>query len=391
MRILTLCNCEPDPNLGSGHVIAGFVGALRERGHDVDLYPPHRMQVLPWMHPRAINMRLAWGMKRCARSLAVDEYDVVELWGAPAWRAVDVLRRRPRRRFLIVHHTNGPEPKYFGPQGAARFNPRNRAVDRCARQSFARADAAATVSVDDRDWLVGEGLLPAARVAAIEPGLPAEFCREDYVPRSSRTIGFCATWLPKKGIDVLVRGMPTVLRANPAWRLHLVGVGMGFAAAEHFPADVLGQIEVTPFVADKHALAAMYASWEVFVLPSQFESFGLVLAEAMACGCACVATRVGFSKGLTDGVDVLHMDHAAESIVRCVERLIGDAALRRRLGEQAVARTGELRWDRAAARYEAQLAAWRADVLGMRTAAAVTTIAAADAATPGLREARQPC
>src|SRR5258708_38701834 len=67
---------------------------------------------------------------------------------------------------------------------------------------------------------------------------------------------------------------------------------------------------------------------------TQPEPFGLVIAEGLATGRAVIVSAGGGANELvTDGVDALtHTPGDAESLARCIERLAGDPALRRRLG-----------------------------------------------------------
>ncbi|MBN2208836.1 MAG: glycosyltransferase family 4 protein [Candidatus Coatesbacteria bacterium] len=78
-------------------------------------------------------------------------------------------------------------------------------------------------------------------------------------------------------------------------------------------------------------------SLDVMVLASEAEPFGLVTVEAMACGCAVIATRSGASSEIVtdrrDGLLVKPGSH--EAIADAIEALLKDEALRTRLCEQA--------------------------------------------------------
>ncbi len=100
-----------------------------------------------------------------------------------------------------------------------------------------------------------------------------------------------------KGLDALIQGMRH-LRALPSMTLLLVG-GDG----EHSPealrlrdmATANGVSHRVVFGGRKEQsdLPAFYSAADALVLPSLYESFGMVALEAMACGTPVVATRVG--------------------------------------------------------------------------------------------------
>jgi glycosyltransferase involved in cell wall biosynthesis len=197
-------------------------------------------------------------------------------------------------------------------------------------------------------------------VAAIPPGLDEAYLRLVRTPQNRKAIGFCGTWLPKKGIELLCADMPAVLRRHREWMLTLIGVGDGWRVEDWFPDDVRAQIEVVPFVHDKQQLARLFGRIDILVLPSMYESFGLALAEAMASGCAVAATQVGFACALGKGEHYLSIDPRPGGLSACVETLIADAALRASVAAAGQARARSLTWSRAGEAYRAALKEWLA-------------------------------
>jgi glycosyltransferase involved in cell wall biosynthesis len=77
----------------------------------------------------------------------------------------------------------------------------------------------------------------------------------------------------------------------------------------------------------------------VFVLPSKSEGMSMALLEAMAHGCACVATDVGGNRALlADGAGVLVPPGDAKAFAREIQRLLDDPAAAQAIGEAARAR-----------------------------------------------------
>jgi glycosyltransferase involved in cell wall biosynthesis len=85
------------------------------------------------------------------------------------------------------------------------------------------------------------------------------------------------------------------------------------------------------------AVGGYYDRAAVVAVPSRREGYGMVAREAMARGCAVVATRVGgLADAIEDGVTGLLVPPADPAALRAaIERLLGDRELRQRLGEAA--------------------------------------------------------
>ncbi len=105
---------------------------------------------------------------------------------------------------------------------------------------------------------------------------------------------------PLKGLDILIGAMARLDKIDNA-RLIIVG---GKPGTDHeldrlkSMAAGLGIEDRVAFVGtvDQTELPRYYSAADVFVLPSYYESFGLVALEAMACGAPVVASRVGGPK-----------------------------------------------------------------------------------------------
>jgi glycosyltransferase involved in cell wall biosynthesis len=302
---------------------------------------PDDYEVLQPLRPRANSYRQALGMKlSCSRKLRAREYDVVEFYGGEAWLATRWLAKRRKRRFLLVQHTNGPEPRYeemldryFGGNRRSWYQFRQTAL---MKSAFLGVDLVVTVSEYDREWLIKEGFQPPDRVVAIENSIADEFFQEQDSLSKEKRIGFCGTWLPKKGIHVLAEDIGRILKVFPEYRLVLIGVGRSFEKAHYFAEEVCPRVEVIPHIESKAELRKQYARISIFAFPSVIESFGLALAEAMSCGCAVVATKVGFAAGLKDREEALLLDEAKSPMLyHAMRELIVDPELRSRLASNA--------------------------------------------------------
>lgn len=361
LRFVVISNCSIEPFLGSGYVISHFTDGLRKRGHEVRVYSPLDMSSGWLQGVKSANIRLALQMAFVAIATKTRDIDCAIIWGGQGWLATCILRVK-FPRILIVHHSNGPEPKYdplrVGSDASLTGRAQRLVLLKLSELAFRFADRVVTTTLPDAQWLIGAGLVADERVAAITPALPPEFITRPANHLRENVIGYCGTWLPKKGNELIVQALPVVLRNNPGWRLELVGVGNDFDKSLVFPADVADRVEVVPYVFDKARLRRKFNSWSIFMMPSALESFGLVLAEAMSQGCACVATRVGFSAALEHGRDLIHIDYCSQALLDAINRLVADLDLRKRISAAAQERVSTLNWEVAITEYERQISRW---------------------------------
>jgi D-inositol-3-phosphate glycosyltransferase len=119
----------------------------------------------------------------------------------------------------------------------------------------------------------------------------------------------------------------------------------------------LGMDEAVLFLGarDQDTLQYYYSAAEMVVMPSDYESFGMVALEAMACGTPVIASDVGglaylVRNGRT-GYRVPARD--AEALATKILRLLTDEGLRRRIGQRAECWAESYAWPVIADRIEA--------------------------------------
>jgi len=372
MKILALSNCPLVEFQGSGYVIINFCRGLRNLGHEVDLFGPEDFEPFPGLGGVARSYRQALGMLPFVLiQMARKHYDILEFYGGEAWLTISLLSKLPRRDFLMVSHSNGLETQYFETlicysEAGYIDNPYRKwyQFNQVAlfKKAFDQVDAIVTVSNNDAKYALNHFYQVPSRIASIDNplpetflGLPVNFSREPV-------IGFCGSWLPRKGIKTIIADMSRLLQDYPACRLKLIGVRDGFAKGDYFPAAVVSQIDVLPSV-DRQQLTDIYQALSILILPSFYESFGLVLAEAMACGCAVVASRVGFAASLTHGEEALIIDPPiSPQLYEAVKELILDETLRLKLAKAGYQRVQTLRWPSAISRLETLYSNWLAEI-----------------------------
>jgi glycosyltransferase involved in cell wall biosynthesis len=108
-------------------------------------------------------------------------------------------------------------------------------------------------------------------------------------------------------------------------------------------------------VAEKD-LAALYAGADLFVFPSEWEGFGLPVAEAMACGVAVSCSNADALVELTGDAAALFSPVDVDSIAQTIRPLLDDRERRLELARRGTERIAHFSW---AATARATLAAYR--------------------------------
>ena len=159
----------------------------------------------------------------------------------------------------------------------------------------------------------------------------------------------------KKGLDILVRAMALVQREHRDVRLVLVGPddeGVG-SELTSLARDV-GL--TTPLVLTGslrgHELASALSAADIWALPSHSENFGLAVVEAMAAGCAVIASPYinVVPDASIEGVLVM-AENTPEETASAVSRLLNDRQRRLELGRNAYEYAQRYDWQNVATQF----------------------------------------
>ncbi|MDO8106619.1 D-inositol-3-phosphate glycosyltransferase [Isoptericola sp. b441] len=176
------------------------------------------------------------------------------------------------------------------------------------------------------------------------------------VPRGEQVVLFAGRVQPLKGPDVLVRMLAELRRAGRCVPvLWVIGGPSGDPEALHRLARYAAELGVGDRVrfgppVPQEQLARWFRAADLVAMPSRSESFGLVAAEAQACGTPVVATGVGgLRTAVADGVGgVLVRGHDPLLWADAVGGLLADAQRRAELAAGARRHALRMGWDAAA-------------------------------------------
>jgi len=235
-----------------------------------------------------------------------------------------------------------------------------------------RIVAATTSEKDQLETLYGAN---TQKISIIPPGvdtshfypIPADEARAFVgTPPDEQMILFVGRIEPLKGVENLMRAI-ALMRLNgvncdvPHY-LAIIG-GDPDSTEEKVTAEMarlkrlcseLGNCDTILFLGKRSQdiLPYYYSAAEFLVMPSHYESFGMVALESMACGTPVVASRVGgLAYLIQDGVNGYSVpDGDIEALSDRMTLLLRDPAHRQQLGRQAVSYAQDYDWEKIARR-----------------------------------------
>lgn len=369
MNVLSISNCPLIESQGSGYVVLNFCRGLRDRNHEVDLFGPESYEPLQFLKGRATSYRQAIGMLFLTlRQLAIKKYDIIEFYGGESWLAASILSKIPNRDFLVVSHSNGLETRYFNTlvkysETGLMESPFKKwyQLDQTAlfKNAFTQVDGIVTVSEDERQYAIACKYKDGCHIVAINNSLSDDYIDLNIDFYRKPVIGYCGSWISRKGIQLIRSDISQLLSEFPQCLFKLIGVGENFRKEDYFPASVRGQIEIIPFVYKKEDLQKIYQSLSVLIVPSIYESFGLVTAEAMACGCAVVVSKIGWGASITNREEALIIEKlTSPELYQAVKELLLDEPLRIKIAQAGYQLVQNLRWNTAVDKLENTYLKW---------------------------------
>jgi phosphatidylinositol alpha-mannosyltransferase len=160
---------------------------------------------------------------------------------------------------------------------------------------------------------------------------------------------------PRKGFRYLLRALPYIKEEFPRARLLVVGAYLKEEVASHLlyaREHHLTGVKFVGRVSDED-LPRYYRTCDVFCAPSTgFESFGIVLLEAMAAGKPVVATDIpGYRDLLADGEEgLLAEPKNEEALAQAIVHILKNPDLQRSMGAEGRAKARQYSWRRVALR-----------------------------------------
>ena len=213
-------------------------------------------------------------------------------------------------------------------------------------------------------WLYGAKL---GKETIIPPGvdlerfqpIPADIAKTKVgIPCSDKNIIFAGRIEPLKGIDTLLQAMALIKKRYPEIAKGVCVAIIGGDPWTDSPDEEMARLQemrlqlgVGDFVAflgakDQTTLPYYYAAAEMVVMPSHYESFGMVALEAMAMGTPVIASEVGgLAFLIRDGENGFHVpSRDPDALAERIYELLANESCRAHLGLQAQAYAQSYDW-----------------------------------------------
>ena len=322
------------------------VGKVPAFAHEGTVVPVPSVQL-----PQRPEYRLALGLGRHATErLRAFRPDIIHIALAPDFLGYGALRLARKLQIPVVasYHTRFETYLkhywYISPfTGILRAYLR-RAYGAC-REVYVPSQSAVDALLDDgfrnnfRLWPRG------VDTVRFNPGKRSSAWRaERGIGEGELVVLFVSRLVREKQLEMLATALQLIEAPH---RSVIVGDGPERGTLERR----LPQAVFTGFL-EGEELALAYASSDVFVFPSETETFGNVTLEAMASGLPCVCAYATGSRSLVVHGETGYLagPRQAQEFAGHIDRLAGDPALRRRMGAAARERSLGFSWDESMAR-----------------------------------------
>ena len=266
-----------------------------------------------------------------------------------AWLAREMLGKEHRLKVITTLH--GTDITLVGQE--ASFHP-------ITKFSIERSDAVTAVSEFLKEETVRTFGCVQCRISVIPNFVNlAEYHpidqkqRDGLAPAGHKLITHVSNFREVKRVKDVVRVFARIRRALPATLL-MVGDGPERDDAEREARELAVDQDVR-FLGRIDAVAPLLQQSDLFVLPTQSESFGLAALEAMACGVPVVGSRAGgLPEVVEDGVSgILEPPGSVEAMGRRAVELLRDDARHTGMAGKATERARGFGADRIVPLYEA--------------------------------------
>jgi glycosyltransferase involved in cell wall biosynthesis len=263
---------------------------------------------------------------------------LVEIWnGMPFFSPV--WARGPR--VVWLHHVHDTMWEMTLPPRLARLG---RTLEFRVAPPLYRRTPIVTLSQSSKEEISAKLRLRPSNITVVPPGIDPAFSPGAWRDPNPLVVAV-GRLVPVKRFRALVEALAAIKARHPALRAVIVGEGYERDALERR----IGELDADDWISlpgrlDDPELLDLYRRAWVLASASKHEGWGMTITEAAACGTPAVATRIaGHADAIVDGATGLLVDRD-DAFAAALDRVIGDAALRDRVGDAARVHAARYTW-----------------------------------------------
>ncbi|EMA30476.1 glycosyltransferase family 4 protein [Haloarcula japonica] len=368
LRVCLLSKQFP-PGVGGAETYAyELANGLGERGHDVDVYtqwvdsPDEEVDVhenvsvyrICGARRKLVTFETLWFSYTARRKIDFEAYDIVHGTMMPASTiAVTAFDDIRTPVVLTSHGTSIGEAKAVALETPADyllkyfFHPMNVVMDYVASRA---ADKVIAISDHAYEQLTTSYRLSEDGVEMIPHGVDTDrfYPRQERHPAAdseNMSLLYIGRLGARKGLALALRALARV--ESDGVEFLIAGTGRHEDRLRKLAQEleIQEQVRFLGYV-DEADLPELYSSADVFILPSKYEGFGLVLLEAIACGTPVIgADAGGIPTAVDDGVDGCVVERNEDSLADTIEEMIQDDQMREEM-KISIQERESRSWDR---------------------------------------------
>lgn len=288
------------------------------------------------------SIKAAWLIWRNRRQISVVHVHGQHIFSAPAIFLCHMLGIPAVLKITIAGQTTSPMGlDKLLPGG---WNPCRAVVNGISRL----VSAYLAISSEIVEELTAQGVAPD-KIIFLPNGVntkrfcPAEAAQKQQLrarfqlPQNKKVVLFASRLIERKGYDIMLAAWRIIHRDHPETVLLVVGKGNDNAIAALNKLQQESGGETIVYTGEVPDTAPYLQASDLFIFPSRQEGLPNALLEAMACGCACVASDIGGCRDLiADGENgLLFPSGAAAALAERAGQLLAEPAKLNKFGEAA--------------------------------------------------------
>ncbi len=233
----------------------------------------------------------------------------------------------------------------------------DRFVDNKQFNKVARKFVSTNIGFADEVWAVSNGTVESLRkigyegeVQIMPNGTDFEKCQASaesiveldriyHTQNEPLVFLYCGRMMWYKNIKIILDALRILSKNGTRFKMFFVGDGPDRSSIEQYAKDIgiYDYLIFTGSVIDREKVRAYFSRADLFLFPSTYDTSGLVVKEAAACGCAsALVSGCCAAEGVEDGISgILCEEETPESFAKAILKALDTPGLLKRLGKGA--------------------------------------------------------